>query len=318
MLSGKKVLVTGGAGFIGSHIVHKLVEYGADVTVLDNLYSGKMSNLEGVIDRIRFIEGDICDSAALDQALEGIEMISHQAARRSVPESVANPLIYNEVNVNGTLGLFIKARDKGIKRIGVASSSSVYGDIDLFPQSEEKLPAPISPYAASKANVEHYSTVFCAMYGMEIVNFRYFNVYGPRQSLDDEYAVVVPKFIVSLLRGESPPIFGDGEQSRDFVYVENVADVNIKALTADASRIAGQVFNVGQGRANTVNNLFRTIKELTGADVEPAYMPQRKGDVRKTHADISRIKNILGWEPEIDFRQGIKRTVEWFREFIFS
>ncbi|MCK4519681.1 MAG: SDR family NAD(P)-dependent oxidoreductase, partial [Candidatus Omnitrophica bacterium] len=211
-INSKTILVTGGAGFIGSHIVDRLVGLGAKVVVLDDLSSGKLKNLEKVLDKVNFIKGDIRDEKALDEALDGVSAISHQAAWRSVPKSVDKPWEYNEVNVNGSLKLFIKARDKGIKRIVCASSSSIYGEREDFPEVESDILKPISPYAATKLIVEHYSYVFSKLYGMEITNLRYFNVYGPRQSLDDEYAVVIPKFMSCLLKGESPPIYGDGEQ----------------------------------------------------------------------------------------------------------
>jgi len=314
MLTGKSILVTGGAGFIGSHITEKLVAVGARVTVLDDMSAGRFENLAAVRDRIRFVKGDIRDEAALDDALTGVEAICHQAALRSVPKSVNDPMLYHDVNVTGTMRLFVKARDKGIKRIVMASSSSVYGDIDAFPEREDFLMRPLSPYAASKAVTEHYSSVFCAMYGMEIVNLRYFNVYGPRQSLEDDYAVVVPKFISAHLKGADAPIFDDGEQSRDFVYVENVADINVRCLCADASLVAGESFNVGDGIAHTVNSLFFTLKEITGSSANPVYLPKRMGDVRKTHADISKAKRVLGWAPTIDFKEGLKRTTGYFAE----
>jgi len=312
-LKDKKILVTGGAGFIGSHIVDALLENGARVAVLDNLESGRMENIEHVLDRIVFIEKDLRDPAALDEALDGVDAVCHQGALRSVPQSVERPFDYHDVNVTGSLQLFMKAREKGIRRIVCASSSSVYGDRDTFPEYETDLPAPISPYAASKLLVEYYAYVFCQMYGMEIVNLRYFNVFGPRQSLDDEYAVVVPKFAVSLLHGRQPPIFGDGEQARDFTYVGNVADMNLRCLAA-GPEVAGKVFNVGNGVPNTVNELFRTLRDIIGVKIEPEYLPVRKGDVRKTHADISMAKEIVGWTPRVSFRQGLERAVEYFKD----
>lgn len=312
-IKGKKVLVTGGAGFIGSHIAHKLVELGAEVVVLDNLESGREENLEAIRDKITFIKGDICNELDLEKALDGVDCINHQAALRSVPKSVNDPMRYNNINVTGTMNLLIKARDKGIKRIVMASSSSVFGNIDTFPQKEEWPMKPISPYAATKAINEHYSRVFCEMYDMEIVNLRYFNVYGPRQSLEDEYAVVVPKFIECNLKNKNAPIYDDGEQSRDFVYVANVADMNIRCLVADADKVSGESFNVGNGNPNTVNNLFKVIKEITGSNSQAEYLPHRKGDVRKTHADISKAKEKVGWEPEVKFEEGIKNTIEYFR-----
>ena len=310
-MKSKKILVTGGAGFIGSHIVDGLVDLGADVVVLDDLSSGKLENLSRSQEKIKFIKGDIRNEKDLEAALEGVEAISHQAAWRSVPKSVHQPWEYNEVNVNGTLKLFIKAKDRGIKKIVCASSSSVYGEREDFPEVENEVPKPISPYAATKLIVEHYSYVFSKLYGMEITNLRYFNVYGPRQSLDDEYAVVIPKFITCLQKGESPPIYGDGEQERDFTYVDNVADINIRCLEKDD--INGEAFNVALGEPNSVNRLFNYLKEIIGSDIEPNYCPLRLGDVRKTHADIEKAKRLLGWEPKIGFYQGLEKAVEWFK-----
>ncbi len=310
-IKGKKVLVTGGAGFIGSHIVDRLAGLEAKVVVLDNLSSGKLSNLEQSRQEIEFIEGDIRDEKALDAALEGVEYILHQAALRSVPKSVNRPWDYNEVNVGGTLKLLIKACEKGIKKVVCASSSSVYGERDSFPQKENEVAKPISPYAATKFIVEQYSYVFSKLYNMEVVNLRYFNVYGPRQSLDDEYAVVVPKFTTCLLQEKSPPIYGDGEQVRDFTYINNVVDMNIVCL--EKENIGGEVFNVGLGLPNSVVQLFNSLKQIIGTDAEPQYCPLRLGDVRKTHADIEKAKRVLEWQPKINFYEGLEKTVEWFK-----
>jgi len=314
MLKGKKVLVTGGCGFIGSHIVDKLVAQEAKVVVLDDLSSGKLENIAQNRSRIEFIKGDIRDEKILETALEKVDCISHQAALRSVPKSIGRPWDYNDVNVNGTLKLFLKARDKGIKKIVCASSSSIYGEREVFPEKEDEAVKPISPYAATKLIVEEYAYVFSKLYDLEIVNLRYFNVYGPRQSLDDEYAVVIPKFITCLLESRNPPIYGDGEQERDFTYVDNVVDINICCLTEES--IAGEVFNVGLGKPNSVNKLFRDLKQIIGGSAEPSYRPQRPGDVRKTHADIEKVKKLLDWQPKVDFYEGLKRTVEWFRNSI--
>ena len=309
-LEGKKVLVTGGAGFIGSHIVDRLIKEGAFVVVLDNLSSGTLENISSCLSKIKFIEKDLRDESALNEALNGVDLICHQAALRSVPKSVGQPFEYHDVNVTGTLRLFLKAKERGIKRIAYASSSSVYGDRDTFPEKEEDLPVPFSPYAATKLIGEEYARVFSSLYGMEVVSLRYFNVYGPRQSLEDEYAVVVPKFITCLLRKESPPIYGDGKQERDFTFIDNVVEANILALVKD--KIAGCVFNIANGTPNSVNELLGNLKQITASAIEPVYKPLRPGDVRKTHADISRAKEILGWKPSVDFKEGLRRTVEWF------
>ncbi len=310
-LKGKKILVTGGAGFIGSHIVDRLVGLGADIIVLDDLSSGKLENLSQSQDKIKFIKGDIRDEKDLEEALDGIDAVSHQAARRSIPKSVDKPWEYNEVNVEGTLKLFLRAKAKGIRRIVCASSSSVYGERDSFPEKESEIAKPISPYAATKLIVEQYSYVFSKLYNMEVVNLRYFNVYGPRQSLDDEYAVVVPKFINCLLNGEAPPVYGDGKQERDLVYVEDIVDVNIRCLEKD--NIGPEVFNVGLGIPNSVNNLFNSLKKIIESNIEPNYCPPRLGDVKKTHADIGKAKKLLNWHPKVDFSQGLEKAVKWFR-----
>ncbi|MFH1519615.1 MAG: SDR family NAD(P)-dependent oxidoreductase [Candidatus Omnitrophota bacterium] len=310
-LKGKKILVTGGAGFIGSHLVDRLVALRAKVVVLDDLSNGKLSNLKESINKIKFIKGDIRDETALEAALDGVKAIAHQAAWRSVPDSINRPWEYNEVNVNGTLKLFIRAKHSGIKKIICASSSSVYGERDTFPEKESEEAKPISPYAATKLIVEQYSHVFSRLYNMEIINLRYFNVYGPRQSLDDEYAVVIPKFISCLLNKKSPPIYGDGDQERDFTFIDNVVDMNIQCFEKD--NIGSEVFNVGLGIPNSVNNLFKNLKEIMKSDIKPVYCPSRLGDVRKTQADMEKAKKLLGFSSKVDFFQGLKETVEWFR-----
>lgn len=311
MLKGKRVLVTGGAGFIGSHIVDGLIKIGAEVVVLDNLVSGKLENISHNFDKIRFIKKDLTDDRALDEALEGVEFISHQAALRSVPKSVELPFDYHQVNVTGTLKLFLKSRDKRIKRIAFASSSSVYGERSDFPEREADLAKPISPYAATKLMGEHYAYIFKELYNLEVVSLRYFNVFGPRQSLENQYAVVVPKFINCLLNNEKPPIYGDGNQERDFTYVENVVEANILALTKEG--VGGEVFNVASGIPQSVNNLLKELKEITGKSIDPVYLDLRLGDVEKTHADIDKLRKLLGCSPKIKFRQGLKKTVDWFR-----
>ncbi len=309
-LKNKHILVTGGAGFIGSHIVDRLIRIGAKVTVLDNLVSGTKDNLVHSMDNINFIEGDLRDESMLEKALDGVDLISHQAALRSVPKSVGRPLAYHDVNVTGTLQLFLKAKEKGIKRIAYASSSSVYGDRIDFPEKESDRVCPISPYAATKLFGEDYGRVFTEQYGVEVVSLRYFNVFGPRQSLEDEYAVVVPKFITCLLNDEQPPVYGDGKQERDFTFIDNVVNANIQALIKDG--IGGEVFNIANGSPNSVNQLLEALQKLTGKDANPKYLEHRPGDVRKTHADISKAEKLLGWQPEVGFKEGLRRTVSWF------
>ncbi|MFO8052476.1 MAG: SDR family oxidoreductase [Candidatus Omnitrophota bacterium] len=312
----KSILVTGGAGFIGSHIVDRLVKLGAQVTVLDNLITGKVENIKDNLEKIKFIKKDLTDDRALEESLEGVDLICHQAALRSVPKSVEKPLEFHEVNVTGTLKLFLKAKEKGIKRIVFASSSSVYGERIDFPEKESDLAQPVSPYAATKLMDEHYGSLFSKLYGVDIVSLRYFNVFGPRQSLESRYAVVVPKFITSLLGDESPPIYGDGQQERDFTYIDNVVDANILALSKDG--LGGEVFNVAAGRPYSVNQLFKIIQKLTAKNIEPTYSEPRPGDVRKTYADITKAKEKLGWQSKVNFKQGLEKTVNWFRDSIES
>jgi nucleoside-diphosphate-sugar epimerase len=311
-LKGRKVLVTGGAGFIGSHIVDKLVNLEAKVVVLDNLCAGNIDNLKHNLDKIKFIEKDLTDDSALEEALEGVELISHQAALRSVPKSVDNPLDYHKVNVTGSLKLFLKAQEKGVRRIVFASSSSVYGERTDFPEKETDLPCPISPYAATKLMVEHYASVFKAQYGLEVISLRYFNVFGPRQSLESQYAVVVPKFINCLFKQEAPPIYGEGNQMRDFTYISDVVEANILGLVRE--NIAGETFNIASGKAQSVNNLLEMLQNITSKNIAPVYLDKRPGDVEKTHADIEKAKKLLGWEPKVDFYEGLKKAVEHFKK----
>jgi UDP-glucose 4-epimerase len=309
-LKGKRILVTGGAGFIGSHIVDRLVEEGASVVILDNLCSGKIENIVQHKGKVKLIQKDLRDDAALSEALEGIELVSHQAALRSVPKSMERPLEYHDVNVTATLRLFLKAKEKGIRRIAFASSSSVYGERFDFPEKESDCVKPISPYAATKLIDEHYAYLFSKQFSLGVVGLRYFNVYGPRQSLDDEYAVVIPKFITCILEGKNPPIYGDGEQERDFTYVENVVDANILALTK--ADVEGEVFNIGNGAPNSVNGLLKSLNKIMNKNINATYLPIRAGDVRKTHSDISKAAKLLGWKPKIGFEQGLEKAVEWF------
>jgi len=311
-LKGKRVLVTGGAGFIGSHIVDKLLDIGAQVTVLDNLLTGKLENISQNLSKIRFIQKDFTDGRALDEALEGAEFISHQAALRSVPESIHKPLEYHDINVTGTLKLLLKAREKGIKRVVFASSSAVYGEKFNFPIKETDSPQPISPYAVNKLVNEHYACLFSRIYGLESVVLRYFNVFGPRQAMDDEYSVVIPKFINSLLNNESPPVYGDGKQERDFIYVDNVVEANISALTVKEA--VGEVFNVAGGVPYSINSLLKELKGIIDKDIKPVYLKPRPGDIKKSHADIKKIEKLLNWQPRVDFHKGLERTVGWFRE----
>ena len=308
-----KYLVTGGAGFIGSHIVEALVCKGHEVRVLDNLSSGREENLTAVRDSIEFVEGDIRDKNLACKVMTGVDYVLHQAALRSVPKSMGMPVEYNEVNVNGILNLLIAARDAKVKRFVLASSSSVYGDVKNLPQSESDQNRPISPYALTKLIGENYCRLFADAYGLDTVSLRYFNVFGPRQSMDNDYAVVIPKFITSMLNGERPPIYGDGAQSRDFTYVENIVNANLAAC-AEKGRLKGEVFNVAGGEACTVLNIVHVLNRMLGADIQPEYLPIRKGDVLHTLANPQKIQSKLGWNLEVSFEDGLKRTLEWFKK----
>jgi len=305
-------LVTGGAGFIGSHITEKLLKDGHFVRVLDNFYSGKRENLvftKGTV--FELIEGDIRDKSTCDKACKGIDAILHQAALRSVPKSMSTPHDYNAVNIDGILNMLEAARDNKVKRFVFASSSSVYGDTDRFPEEESAYPLLISPYALSKLAGEYYCRIFSEHFDVETVCLRYFNVFGPRQALDDEYAVVIPKFIHCILHDEQPPIFGTGKQSRDFTYIDNVVQANI--LAATMPNIKHEVLNVANGKDNTVLYLVDALNKIIGKNIKPKFLPVRAGDVFRTCADISRIKRVLGFKPEVDFDEGLRRTVDWFK-----
>ena len=306
-----RYLVTGGAGFIGSNIVDELVRRREEVTVLDDFSSGKKKNLEKASGKIELIEGDIRDPAVLKKALKGCDYVIHQAALRSVPKSLQNPQLYDDVNVKGTLNVLLASHENKIKRVVVASSSSIYGDTVKLPQSEDQIPQPISPYAATKLSGEHYCRVFAKSYGLETVALRYFNVFGPRQSLESEYAVVIPKFITCILKDEQPPVDGDGKQSRDFTYVDNVVEANLAAAVREG--VSGEAFNVACGKGYDLLELVRILNEIIGKEIKPKFMPPRPGDVKHTLADVTKMKKLLKLDPKVDFVSGLKKTVEYFR-----
>jgi len=314
-----KYLITGGAGFIGSSITERLLKDGHFVRVLDNFSSGKRENLrhcearsaEAISSNFELIEGDIRDSNTCDKACKGIDYVLHQAALRSVPKSMQAPHKYNEVNIDGTLNMLEAARDNKVKRFVFASSSSVYGDTNKFPEQETDYPLLISPYALSKLAGEYYCRIFSAHFNLETVCLRYFNVFGPKQALDDEYAVVIPKFIHCILNGQPPPIFDTGKQSRDFTYIDNVVEANI--LAAATPGIKHEIFNVANGKGHTILQLADLLNKIIGKDIKPVFLPPRAGDVFRTLADITKIKTILKFEPKVDFENGLKKTVEWFK-----
>ena len=302
-------LVTGGAGFIGSHLVERLVEEGQRVRVIDDLSTGRLENIDSLLNRIDFREASVLDSSSVLSAMEGVRYVLHQAALSSVPRSIRDPLRANRVNVEGTLNVLLAARDRGVQRVVYASSASVYGDRPTLPKEETMTPAPLSPYAVSKHAAEQYCRVFHAVYGLETVSLRYFNVFGPRQDPQSDYAAVVPKFALSLLSGRRPTIYGDGSQSRDFVYVTNVVDANLVAARAPGG--AGEAFNIACGEQTTINDLVAALAEIVGRTVEPEYQAPRTGDVAHSFADISKAKRVLGYAPSVDLQEGLSRTVAW-------
>ncbi|MFA4991809.1 MAG: SDR family oxidoreductase [Candidatus Omnitrophota bacterium] len=306
-----RFLVTGGAGFIGSHIVDALVSGGDKVVVLDDFSSGKEENLSSSSSKIEVMKGDIRDKAVVRKAMSGADYVLHQAALRSVPKSLLNPELYNDVNINGTLNILSAARELKVRRVVMASSSSVYGDTDRFPEREDFLPLLISPYALTKLAGEYYSRIFSKIYGLETVNLRYFNVFGPRQSLEDEYAVVIPKFITCMLKDQQPPIFGDGKQTRDFTYVDNVVQANIKSATA--ANVKCEVFNVACGKANSVLDIVKCVNKILGKDIKPLFLPIRTGDVKHTLADVRLAKKKIGFDPGVGFEEGMRRTIKYFK-----
>jgi UDP-glucose 4-epimerase len=308
-------LVTGGAGFIGAHLVEELVRRGRAVRVLDNLSTGRRENLAAVAGQVDFVEGDILDPVVVRAAMQGVRHVFHQAALRSVPRSVDDPQSSNRVNVEGTLNVLVAARDAGVERVVYASSSSVYGRTDVLPLVETMTPQPVSPYAVSKLAGEYYCQVFTRVYGLATVGLRYFNVFGPRQDPASQYAAVVPRFIAAAFRGESLEIHGDGLQSRDFTYVGNVVAAN--CLAAQSSRAAGEVFNVACGRQHTLMDVVEHLRGLNGPGGPPLrwhHTPDRPGDVRHTRADIAKAQRLLGYTVSTDFEDGLASTIQSMRE----
>jgi nucleoside-diphosphate-sugar epimerase len=306
-------LITGIAGFIGSSLARAVLAQGDQVRGIDNLSTGKRENLAEILGRIDFREADLLNLDAIHGACRGVDYIFHEAAIPSVPKSVLDPLGSNRANVDGTVNLLVAARDAKVRRIVYAASSSAYGDTPTLPKHEGMVPNPISPYAVAKLAGEYYMTSFYRCYGLETVSLRYFNIFGPRQDPASPYSGVLAKFITQMLNGEQPTIFGDGTQSRDFTYVDNAVDANLLAMRAQASQVAGQVFNVATGKRADLNQAFQLLKKIIGFPGEVKYGPTRSGDVKHSLADLSRSEKHLGYTPKVDFEEGLRRTVEWYR-----
>ncbi len=306
-------LVTGGAGFIGSHIVARLVSRGKNVRVIDNFLTGSPDNLSGVINDIELVEGDIRNAELIRKVMRGVSYCLHQAALSSVPRSIEDPFLSNDINANGTLNVLLAARDAGVKRFIFASSSSVYGDSPVLPKQEDMPVRPLSPYAISKLAGELYARAFYSLYGLPTVSLRYFNVFGPRQTPDSPYAAVIPIFISAMAQGRPATIHGDGKQSRDFCYVDNVVSANVLACSAPVKKTAGKAFNIACEEQHTINSLVKGLTQIIGRAPKPVYVQVRNGDIKHSLADITLARRQLGFEPLVNFDEGLKRTVDWFR-----
>jgi len=306
-------LVTGIAGFIGSALARAVLAQGDKIRGIDNLSTGKRENLTEILDHIDFREADLLDAVALNDACKGVDYIFHEAAIPSVPKSVIDPVASNRANVDGTLNLLVAARDAKVKRVIYAASSSAYGDTPTLPKREEMTPNPISPYAVAKLAGEHYMTSFYRCYGLETVCLRYFNIFGPRQDPSSQYSGVLAKFTLQMLKGEQPTIFGDGTQSRDFTYIDNAVSANLLACKAPVAEVAGKVFNCATGRRSDLNETFQILKRLTGYKGEVKHGPARDGDIKHSLADLSRAEKHLGYKTRIEFEEGLRRTVEWYK-----
>jgi UDP-glucose 4-epimerase len=312
----KTYLVTGGAGFIGSHIATALVRRGDTVRVVDNLLTGNRNNLAPILDAIEFVEGDLCDAATADCAVQGIDYIFHQAALPSVPLSLSRPLDTHKNCVTATVNLLDAARRGGVRRVVYAASSSAYGDQPYAAKRECDLPQPLSPYAAAKLAGEFYCQAFYRSFGLETVGLRYFNVFGPRQDPNSPYSAVIPLFITAMLQGRRPVIYGDGRQTRDFTYVENVVHGNL--LAAEAKGVAGMTLNLANGRTTSLVTLLEALNRLLGLDIQPVHEPPRVGDVRDSLADITLARRLLGYEPPVEFEEGLKRSIDYYRSLVES
>jgi len=311
-------LITGIAGFIGSSLARAVLARGEQVRGIDNFSTGKIENISDIQQRIDFREADVLDFDAVRNACKGVDFVFHEAAIASVPKSVLDPAGNNRANVDGSVNVLVAARDSKVRRVIYAASSSAYGDSPSMAQHEEIRPDPISPYAVAKLASELYMRSFYRCYGLETVSLRYFNIFGPRQDPSSPYSGVLAKFITQMLSGEQPTIFGDGEQSRDFTYIDNAVEANLLACHAPASQVAGQVFNIATGRGATLNETFRLLQALTSYSAEVKYGPERSGDIKHSLADISKAQAALGYKPVVDFEEGLRRTVDWYRGSLSS
>ena len=308
----ERFLVTGGAGFIGSNICRKLIWQGCFVRVVDNLLTGKKSNLDGIMEEVEFIEADMGDDEVSREAMADIDVVLHQGALPSVPRSIENPAMTHKHCVDATFTLLMAASDAGIKRFVYASSSSAYGDSPTLPKIETMLAEPLSPYAAAKLAGEYYCKVFYTVFGLETISLRYFNIFGPYQDPTSQYAAAIPAFVTAILKDEPPTVYGDGQQSRDFTYVDNVVEANL--LAARAKQTKGEVVNIACGERITINSVIDLVNELLGKDIEPAYAALRPGDVKHSLADISLAQKVIGYKPVVDFGAGLEKAIQWYRD----
>jgi UDP-glucose 4-epimerase len=307
----KKILVTGGAGFIGSHIVEDLVNSGHSVRIIDNFLTGKKENIEALQNEIELIIGDIRDLDACYKAVEGVDVVLHQAALASVSRSIEDPLLSHDINVNGTLNILLASRDAGVKMLVFASTASLYGNALALPKREDMQETPLSPYAISKLIGEKYCQVFSQIYGLSTVCFRYFNVFGPRQDPSSQYAAVVPSFITKMLKGEGCTIYGDGEQTRDFIYVKNVVEANLSVLDRDS--VSGEIINIASGEETSINTLAEEMATILNFKGAPEHEEPRQGDVKHSYADISKLKELLKYTPPVPFQEGLAETIQWYK-----
>jgi UDP-glucose 4-epimerase len=308
----ERFLVTGGAGFIGSNLCRRLVAEGYPVRVVDNLLTGKKSNLAGILNKVDFLEADMGDPKVAAAAMKGVDVVLHEGALPSVPRSVDDPALTHRHCVDATFNLLVAARDAKVKRFVYAASSSAYGDTPTLPKVEAMPTSPLSPYAVGKLTGEYYCSVFAGVYGLETISLRYFNVFGPHQDPTSQYAAAIPAFVTLILKGQSPTVYGDGEQSRDFTYIDNVVHANL--LAARAKKTSGEVVNVACGEAITVNAIIAMINRALGRTVPPKYVPGRTGDIKHSLADISAARRLIGYEPVLSFEKGLARAIDWYRE----